>query len=300
MTILPGPRGSSRSATSGSTISSDSARPRSSASATRSESTSNRNPASAPSGCISGASCSPTIRAVVAGSCAKLTPSTRALIRMNWKPCRSFSRRSTTADVPLQQSTTTLNDFSESKSYAVGQVVEVRVERARVLDEPSQRIPLDIRRAPQVVEVEQLAGLGARQIPAVRSEELQRVPVRVVVARADRDAAGRADPANGVLHHRRGRQAEVDHVAARGEQRRQHGLAEHDAAGARVAAQHDGPARREERRKGRAELQRRGARETRPDDAADAGGGDAKRPARHAGERRRSVCMRRAAIGAAR
>ena len=52
------------------------------------------------------------------------------LIRMNANPCRSFSRRSTMDDVPLLQSTTTLKRRNAVEVVGVGELVEIRVERA--------------------------------------------------------------------------------------------------------------------------------------------------------------------------
>ena len=116
MTSLPGPRGSSRSASSGSTISSDSA---------RAAFVGQRHAIGIDVEQEAG------VGAERLHQRRQLQPDhprrRRRLVREadafdalvdqdELEAVRSFSRRSIRADVPLQQSTTTLNGFSESKS----------------------------------------------------------------------------------------------------------------------------------------------------------------------------------------
>ena len=95
----------------------------------------------------------------------------------------------------------------------------------------------------QMIDVEQLGGFGGGEIDALAAEEFERVPVGGVVAGADGDAARGIQAADGVLDNGGGDDAEVDHVAAAGQQAGNDALPEHDAAGARVASQDHGAAR---------------------------------------------------------
>src|SRR5688572_6573542 len=93
-----------------------------------------------------------------------------------------------------------------------------------------------------MVDVEQLTGFGGRKVGAVRPEELQRVPLGLVMAGADRDTAGCVITTDCVLNDRRGNDTQIDHFMPTGEQPGEHAFANHDAACAWIAAHQHGPA----------------------------------------------------------
>ena len=81
----------------------------------------------------------------------------------------------------------------------------------------------------QVIDVEQFAGFGGGKISAAGAEELQRVPIRGVVAGADGDAARRVQTPYGVLDDGRRNQSQIHHIVSGGLQRREHAFTHHNA-----------------------------------------------------------------------
>src|SRR5689334_9331189 len=85
-------------------------------------------------------------------------------------------------------------------------------------------------------DVQKLVGLQGVQVEPVRANELERVPGLRIVARRDRDSAFGFEPTDRELKARRRADAEVNHLAARREQSRKNGRANHRPRGPRVAA----------------------------------------------------------------
>ena len=90
---------------------------------------------------------------------------------------------------------------------------------------------------------------------ALRPKNLSAFHSAAVMAGADRNAAGGVAAADRMLNHGRGGDAQIDDVVSAGEQAGQQAFADHDAARARVAADHHGTAWFEECAEGGGEIE---------------------------------------------
>ena len=136
-----------------------------------------------------------------------------------------------------------------------GQVVEIAVDGVGLRRNSADVGPIHEGEFLQMINIEQLAGFGGGKIGALAAEEFQRVPLGAVVAGADRDAASGIPAADGMLDHRRGRDAEIDDGMPASQQAGQQPFADHHAAGARVAADDYRAAGFQERAEGGGEIQ---------------------------------------------
>ena len=123
-----------------------------------------------------------------------------------------------------------------AKIVSVRKIVEIMINRARVIAQLPHARPIGERELLQMIDVEKFFGFRSREIAALSAEKFQRVPFRGIVARADRDAPGRSEAADGVLKDRRGNDSQIGHLVPACHQRGDYAFADHQAARARVAA----------------------------------------------------------------
>src|SRR5262245_30101824 len=115
-----------------------------------------------------------------------------------------------------------------------------------------------------------LLAFGGAEHAAIGTEELHAVPFGGIVAGGDLDAAGRAERADRQADRRRRRDVQVVYFAAVGQEAGQYGMAQNQATGSAVAAEHDAAAVYVSRER-RGERQRRRLRQPLAGDAANAG-----------------------------
>src|SRR5262249_7909845 len=91
-------------------------------------------------------------------------------------------------------------------------------------------------------DVQQLFGLPRVQVKPVAAHEFQRVPLRRIVAGGDRNSARRVKVCDRKLHRRRGADAQINRLAAGGEQSGHHRGAHHRPRRAPLTAPQNAPA----------------------------------------------------------
>ena len=111
----------------------------------------------------------------------------------------------------------------------VANSVEVRLERAIGCDDFAETIPRFLDVLGGMVDVEDLLALVKVEVHPETVDEVDRVPVRVVVSGGDRDCARGAVSAHEELDYRCRADAEIDDGASCGHQSTGYGLLEHSA-----------------------------------------------------------------------
>src|SRR5215510_7413508 len=118
--------------------------------------------------------------------------------------------------------------------------MEVR-RSGNVHDLPHFR-PGDARIFSLVINVQELTGLCAVQKEAAPPDELQRIPLRRIVTRGDRNPAMRVMMSDGQLNRRDRTHTDVENATAAREQAGNYRVFDHFARSARIAAHDNGAA----------------------------------------------------------